>query len=91
MDDKVFNLLEKMYSEMNDKFDKVHDELKSLKDGQTKISMAIEHDIKPSIKMLYDEVVSVKEKLVEHDMRFDKIESKIESQDVEISVIKRVK
>jgi peptidoglycan hydrolase CwlO-like protein len=83
MDDKVFNLLEKMYSEFTEFKQDITSKV-------TKIEMTLETDVKPNIKMCLDELVSVKEKQTEHDSRFDSIESKIEKQDVEISVIKRV-
>jgi hypothetical protein len=41
--------------------------------------------------MCLEEIAGVKEKLIEHDKRFDSIETKIEKHDVEINVIKRVK
>jgi hypothetical protein len=91
MDDKVFNLLEKMYGDFMDKFDKVNDELKSLKDGQTKISMAIENDIKPNIKLSLQGYHDTNEKLTSIESKIDKLEAKIERHDVEINVIKRVK
>lgn len=91
MDDKIFNLLEQMQANMMNQFEKVHGELKDLREGQTKIQMDIEANVKPNIKLCLDELVSVKEKLAEHDLRFDTIDAKIESHDVEISVIKRVK
>ena len=78
MDDKVFNLLEKMYSEINDKFDKVDKRFDSIDSRLTKLESTLENEVKPSIKMCLNELVSVKEKQTEHDQRFDKIESKIE-------------
>jgi hypothetical protein len=51
----------------------------------------IESEHGKKLDILFEEVVNVKEKLIEHDSRFDNIESKIEFQDFEIKVLKRVK
>jgi predicted RNase H-like nuclease (RuvC/YqgF family) len=108
MDDKVFNLLEKMYADLTGKIDgltgkmdgltgevnglkgEVNDlkvEVNDLKSEQRKMSITIETDIKPSIKMCLEELVSVKEKLFEHDQRFDILEAKVDSHDIKIQVI----
>lgn len=91
MDDKVFNLLEKMYSEFTEFKQETKESFKKVDDRLTKIESSIENDINPKINMCLDEIVYVKEKLTEHDTRFDNIDSKIERHDVEINVIKRVK
>lgn len=95
MDDKVFNLLEKMYSDLTEKIDGLTNEMregfKEVNTRITKLESTIENDIKPKINLCLEELVSVKEKLTEHDTRFDTLGAKIETHDVEISVIKRVK
>lgn len=91
MEDKLFELMEKMYSEMQNGFKKVDDRFNIIENRIGKIEIAVENDIKPKISICLEELVSVKEKQIEHDKRFDIIESKLEQHDVEISVIKRIK
>lgn len=66
-------------------------DLQEVKTEVKKIQLDIENTVKPTLKIITEELINVKEKLQEHDERFDAIESKIESQDVEIKVLKRVK
>ena len=57
MDDKVFNLLEKMYIEMNQKFDFVNSEICSLKTDVKGIKSQLtimDHDNKIHFEALYD-------------------------------------
>jgi hypothetical protein len=91
MEDKIFGLIEKMYSEMQNGFQQVNINVSKLQNDVLKIQMELENNIKPTQKLILEELVTVKEKLEEHDIRFDTIESKIESQDVEIKVLKRAK
>lgn len=98
MENKVFELLEKLYVEMqngftkvNDRIEKVETEVKQNSKDIQKMQLTIENEIKPDLKMCISEIASIKEKQQEHDARFDAIEQKIESQDVEIKVLKRVK
>lgn len=91
MDDKVFNLLEKMYAEMNERFDGVGKEIKELRQGQIKIESILENEVKPDIKLALQGYHDTNEKLTAIEQKLEAIESKIETHDVEISVIKRVK
>ena len=47
MEDNVFELLTKVYSEMNTRFDKIENEV-------LKTNMRIEHDIIPKIDAMFD-------------------------------------
>ena len=98
MDDKLFELMSKMYSELTIKIDGLGNELKEVKNEVKqnskdiqKIQIKIENSVEPKIQLALEKLDSVNVKLTEHDARFDAIESKIESQDVEIKVLKRVK
>lgn len=91
MDDKVFNLLEKMYADLSGKIDNVNQEVQGLKNQVSKLEFVIENEIKPDIKASLEGYSQVYRKLEEHDKKLDSIESKIEAHDVEINVIKRIK
>lgn len=84
MDDKVFNLLEKMYVDMQEGFKKVDTRL-------TKIEATLETEIKPNIKLALQGYHDTNEKLTSIENKIDTLGAKIETHDVEISVIKRVK
>jgi tetrahydromethanopterin S-methyltransferase subunit G len=84
MDDKVFNLLEKMYSEIQEGFKKVDTRL-------TKIETTLETNVKPDIKLSLQGFIDTNEKLTSIETKVDNLGAKIETHDVEINVIKRVK
>jgi len=102
VEDKTFDLIEKMYSEFTNRFDGLQKSLTEFKTETaegfagiesrlTKIETSIENEIKPNIKTSLEGYQTVYEKLQEHDKRFDELSEKIEKQDLEIRVIKAVK
>jgi len=77
--DQVFDLLEKVYTELQDT-------KKEVKSDIHRIETIIENDIKPDIKTLYEAQVQTNEhleridkKLEEHDRRFDTLETKVDA------------
>lgn len=62
-EDKVFNLLEKVYVELQD-----------TKNVVSKIGIAIENEIRPNLKVLFETQTQILNKLEEHDIRFDSID-----------------
>jgi peptidoglycan hydrolase CwlO-like protein len=90
MDEKTFEYLEKILTEVQG----VKQEIHNVKNQVTKIEnqvTKIEVDHGNKLDALLDGYKQTYEKLEEHDKRFNEIEQKIESQDVEIKVLKRVK
>lgn len=90
MEDKTFDLLEKLYSEFSEcrketniRFDKLESNVRGLKNDIIRIENKMD--------VLYDGYKVVYEKLQEHDKRFDAIEEELEKHDVEIRVIKGAK
>lgn len=93
-EDKIYNLLEKVYLELQDTkkdVSKLDKGLSKIDKEVSKIRIAIENEIKPDIKSLFETQSQIIEKLEEHDKRFDSIEAKLEKHDVEIRVIKAAK
>lgn len=86
MDDKLFELMTKMYSEMQQGFDKVHKELKEVRNDMVKI----EDKLETNSKTLFDGYKQNYEKLTNVEKKLEDISSKVEKQDVEIRVIKNV-
>ena len=54
MEDKVFELLTQLYSEMNARFDKVDTRLDKSENELLKTNMKIEHDVLPKLDVLFD-------------------------------------
>jgi len=54
LEDKVFELLTQLYSEMNARFDKVDTRLDKSENELLKTNMKIEHDILPKLDVLFD-------------------------------------
>lgn len=77
--DQVFDLLEKVYTELQDT-------RKELKGDIKRIELCIENEIKPDIKTLYEvqvqtneHLVRIDKKLEDHDRRFDSLEVKVDA------------
>ena len=102
MEDKTFDLIEKMYSEFTNKFDGLQKSLTEFKTGTAegfdgiesrlaKIETSIENEIKPNIKTSLEGYQMVYENfrsMTKNSLTFLK---KLEKQDLEIRVIKAVK
>ena len=80
MEDKTFELLEKMYSEFKT-------ELNELKTGQKKLEAILEHDIKNDISALYDGYKQTYEKLEAIEDKVDALTEKVDRHDIKIQVI----
>ncbi len=100
MDDRVFDLLEKMYTDLNSKIDGMSKEIQEMKDNmvtkddldKTNQSIArLENKMDTNHKALYDGYKQTYEKLTTLENKVDEIDKKVERQDVEIRVIKGVK
>ena len=71
MEDKVFELLEKMYVEFRT-------ELNELKTGQKKIEASLENEIKEKLQAVQEGVAGNTEKLDNHTQRLETIENKLD-------------
>lgn len=54
MEEKTFELIEKMYNEFGKRFDALENDVKDLKDQSKKTNVIIEHEIVPKITSLFD-------------------------------------
>ena len=54
MDDKVFDLLTQMYSEINVRFDKINIRFDKVENQITKTNVLIENSIMPKLEALFD-------------------------------------
>lgn len=93
MDEKIFNLLETMYSDLTNRIDNMGKELRDFKNNSaTKHDIVrLESKIDENHKALYDGYKLTYEKLAALEEKVNDIDKKVERQDVEIRVIKSVK
>lgn len=92
MDERIFNLLETMYSDLTNKIDNMGKELKELRDNSaTKHDLVrIENKMDQNHKALYDGYKLTYERLEVLEEKINEIDKKVERQDVEIRVIKSI-
>lgn len=79
--DKIYDLIDKMYSDLSGKIDGMGNEIK-------KVDIKIEHKIEPKIQALFEAKDIIYEKLDNLGEKVDNLSSKLEKQEVEIKVIK---
>lgn len=89
MEDKMLELMTKMYSEISAKLEVMDKKLDNKADKQDIVSM--ENKLHSDSKALYDGYKQTFEKLITVEKKVDDISSKVEKQDVEITVIKGAK
>ena len=77
MEDKIFDLIEKMYSELKNEIRTVGNQVAK-----------IENDLKPKVETALEGYSVVYEKLNAIESKVDNINAKVEKQEVEIRVIK---
>ena len=81
-EDKIFDLMEKMYSEVQDGFKDIRGRLEKVETETLKTNIAIEQDIKPKLDALFDGYKQNAERL-------DRIEHQVSKQ--EEIIIRKVK
>lgn len=86
MDDKVFNLMEKMYSEMTTQFKEINSKLNKKADKSDIVRM--ENDLNPKVDALLDGYKQLSEGQEEITSQIKDLNSKISNQEVEITVLK---
>jgi uncharacterized coiled-coil DUF342 family protein len=88
VEDKIYDLLEKMHIEFSSRFDGVENEIKGLKSNIARIEIKLEHNIENKIQALYDDRDGVHKKLDSIEQKIDELANRVDKQDVEIRVIK---
>jgi predicted RNase H-like nuclease (RuvC/YqgF family) len=91
MEDKIYDLLEKMHIEFSSRFDGMENRLSILEKGQQKIGNDVtefEIILKDNSKTLFDGYKQTYEKLETLEKKIDDISAKVDKQEVEIKVIK---
>ena len=99
MEDKMFDLMGKMYRSMNSKFDEMNSKFDSKFDEINKKLdkkadkddiVRLEYKLENKTKALFDGYTQTYEKLTDIEKRLEVISNKVEKQDIEIRVIKNI-
>ena len=85
MEDKSFDLLTKMYSEITERLNQIDQKLDK-KSDKTDI-VRIENDLKPKVELALEGYQAVSEKITTLEGKIDNLTSKIVSQDVQITIL----
>lgn len=83
MEDKTFELLEKMYADIKGELNDIKTELSKKADKTDIIRIENEHGQK--LDALFDGYKQLHEKQEEHDKRFDRIEAKLDNLSLKVS------
>ncbi len=96
MEDKTFELLEKIYSEFlgfrkdtNDRFGQLESKIENNHQNIVKIQTNLEQAIQPKVQLALEKLDMVNSKLEEYDDRLEILEDKVDVHNVELSVLKR--
>jgi predicted nucleic acid-binding Zn-ribbon protein len=84
MEDKTFELLTKMYSEYSTQFEEVKSEMQKISNQVVKL----ENDLKSKAEIALEGYQAVSGKLTTLENKIDNLTSKVESQEVQITVLK---
>ncbi|NMA48813.1 MAG: hypothetical protein GX947_03450 [Tissierellia bacterium] len=100
MDDKVFELMEKMYSDLNSKMDSMNSRMDSMNSrmNSMEINMATKQDMvkledkmDTNHKVLHDGYKQTYEKLTHMDGKLDRQEEILKGHDLQIKVMRNIK
>jgi len=87
VEDKTFELLEKMYIEFSSRFDKVENRLDKVENRLDKVEghiTRIENEHGQKLDALFDGYKQLHDKQGEHDKRFDRIEAKLDNLSLQV-------
>lgn len=83
MEDKIFELLEKMYVDIKGELNDIKTELSKKADKTDIVRIENEHGQK--LDALFDGYKQLHEKQEEHDKRFDRIETKLDNLSIKVN------
>jgi chromosome segregation ATPase len=83
VEDKIFELLEKMYVDIKGELNDIKTELSKKADKTDIVRIENEHGQK--LDALFDDYKQLHEKQEEHDKRFDRIETKLDNLSIRVN------
>lgn len=94
MEDKVFDLLEKVYIELQNTktefksdIEDIKGDLNSINNRLTKIEIKMENEVKNKLDLLYEPQVDTNIRLDSLDKKMDELTEKVDQHDLKIKVI----
>lgn len=87
MDDKIFELLEKLYSEVQHGFSKVNTRLDTLEKEVKQLGAKIDGDISPKVEVLLDGYKQNAEAINRIEAKLEDLSEKVDRHDIKIEVI----
>lgn len=93
-DDKLFDLMSKMYSEMQDGFKGVNDRIDRLENRMDKLEknqVKLENEVHEGFKTLYDGYVQNAEKITRIEAKVDCIYDRVNKNEIELKVLQNSK
>lgn len=89
MEDKTFELLTKLYSEMTEQLKEINRKLDQKADKSDIVRQ--ENELNPKVALALEGYEAVCEKLTTLEEKIDNLAGKVENQDVQITVLKKAK
>ena len=91
MENKTFELLEKMYSDIQSRFDMMGNEIKEVRKKMQNGFVRLENKMDENHKALYDGYKQNSEAITEIREDIKELKSRVENQEIELRVIRNVK
>ena len=91
MEDKSFELIEKLYTEMQKGFNNLGAEIKEVRQEVVKTNIYIEQKIEPKLSVLFDGNTQTNDKLDRIENTVNSLVEKVENQELEIKVVRNIK
>lgn len=88
---KRFDAMEKRFDTVENRFDTLENRFDTLENETRKTNLIIENEIRPDIKCITEQLSRHAEILNLHTEQLERIEAKIETHDIQISVLDRTK
>ncbi|WP_129599263.1 hypothetical protein [Anaerophilus nitritogenes] len=91
MEEKMFEMLSKIYGEMQEGFSQTNKRLDNIENTITKLETKMDGEINNKIEALFDGYKNNTEILHRLEMKLDDLSNKLEKQEVDIRVLKAAK
>lgn len=82
MDDKVFNLLEKVYIELQETKKELKQDIINVENRITKVELKIENNVADKISSLYEAQMGRNERLSRVEEKLEEISQKVDKHDI---------
>lgn len=88
MDEKIFNLITQMYSDLKESQEKIYSEMQEMKTGTKQDIVRLEHKMDENHKALYDGYKQNSEGITELKNELINLSKKVERQEIKLQIVK---